>query len=271
MRRRFPFALLRFWARRIWPMWAFIGTIIFAMQISVSAVVHDNEKVQAFLKFLDILPPFVKTALGGETLQVGNAVGLIAIGYQHPLVLFLYLFYAVGVPTMLLTREVQNGTMELVLSRSVTKTDVYACAALLTVGGMFALVMIMFLGTVTGTRLYDFGQPIPLDFFFRLAINGGLIAVAAGAIALFMAGLFAGRNSALGWSVAILVLDYFLWVVTQWWPRFESLKPACLFYYANGPKVARGWPMSDLLVLAVLGLVLVMVGGILWRRRELPY
>jgi len=38
----------------------------------------------------------------------------------------------------------------------------------------FALVLVMFLGTVTATWLYDFGQPVPLYRFFQTAINAGL-------------------------------------------------------------------------------------------------
>jgi hypothetical protein len=266
----FPFALLRFWGGRTLPLWAAAALVIFLMQLAVCAIVHDNDNVRAFLKFLALLPSIMKTALGGEMLQVGNAPGLIAIGYQHPLVLFLYLLYAVGVPTRLLSNEVQKGTMELILSRPATKTQVYCVASLLTLVGMVALVLVMFLGTVVATQIYDFGEPIPLRLFFRIAVNGGLIAGAAGAIALCAAGALPGRPTALGVTVAVLVLQYFAWVVAQWWPRVGFLKPATLFYYANGAKLARGWPLDDMAVLALLIIVGAVVGGLCWHRRDLP-
>ena len=266
----FPFALLRFWLARTLPTWGFIGLVIFLMQIAVCGMVHDNNNVRTFLKFLDILPSVLKTALGGEMLQVGNVSGLIAIGYQHPLVLLLYMLFAVGTPTSLLTREIQNGTMELILSRPTTKTQVYVCAASLTLGGMFALVLMMFSGTVVGTRLYDFGQPIPLDLFFRIAINGGLLASAVGAIALLAAAIFCGRNAAVAVTVAFLVANYFAWLMAQWWPRMGFLKAATLFYYVNGVKLYSGWPYYDMSVLATILLTAVIVGGIVWQRRDLP-
>ncbi|MGO8679133.1 MAG: ABC transporter permease subunit [Limisphaerales bacterium] len=266
----FPFALLGFWAGRLLPMWGFIGLVVFLVQIAVCAIVHDNASVQTFLKFLDVLPPFVKTALGGEMLQAGNVPGLILIGYQHPLVLFLFLLFAVGAPTTLLTGEVQSGAMELILSRPATKTQVYVCAGTLTMAGMFALVLVMFLGTVAATRLYDFGQPVPLDLFFRIAVNGGLVAGAAGAIALLAAGALAGRNRAVGVTVAVLVLDYFAWIVSQWWPRLGFLKPATLFYYSSGPKLARGWPVENMGVLLLVILAASVIGGVVWQRRDLP-
>ena len=266
----FPFGLLRFWTLRIAPMWAFIALIIFLMQIAVCAIVHDNESVKSFLQFLDFMPSFVKTALGGEMLQAGNTAGLIAIGYQHPLVLLLFMLFAVGTPTLLLTREVQNGNMELILSRSVTKGQVYFCASAITLIGMLTLVLVMFSGTVVATRLYDFGEPIPLDLFFRIAVNGGVVAAAAGAIALLAAGVFGGRNIAVGATVATLVLNYFTWVIAQWWPATSFLKPVTLFYYVNAMKLYRGWPIDDLGILFGIVAVAITLGAIIWRRRDLP-
>ncbi len=266
----FPFALLRFSAGRILPMWAFIGLVIFLMQIAVCAIVHDNASVKIFLNFVNIMPSFIKTALGGDLLRVGNVFGLILIGYQHPLVLFLYLLFAVGVPTILLTNEVQKGTMELILSRSATKTQVYVCACLLTLTGMFALVLVMFLGTVAGTHLYDFGQPIPLDIFFRIAANGGLVAGASGSLALLAAGALSAHNRAVGATVAFLVLKYFAWIVAQWWPRLSFLKPATLFYYSSSSKLAYGWPLGDMSVLVLLILAGSIIGGVFWQHRDLP-
>ena len=265
----FPFALLRFWGRRILPMWSFIGLIIFLMQLAVAAIVHDNASVQSFLKFLDVMPSFVKTALGGDMLRVGNTPGLLLIGYQHPFVLFLYMLYAVGVPAILLAGEVQKGTMELILSRPVTKIQVYVCACILTLAGMVALVMLMFLGTVTATRMYNFGEPIPLSIFFRIAVNGGLMAAAAASVALLAAGALSARNRAVAASVAFLVLQYFAWIVAQWWPRLAFLKPATLFYYTSSYKLAYGWPLGNMLVLLVFTLAATVIGGVVWHRRDL--
>jgi len=138
----FPFTLLRFWTLRILPVWFFIAFWIFLFQLAVCGIVHDNERVRALLQYIDMLPAFLKAFMGGEVLEVGNIAGLIAIGYQEPLVLLLYMLYAVGVPTALLAGEIQKGTMELILSRQVTKTHVYICAGLITVIGMYALVLV---------------------------------------------------------------------------------------------------------------------------------
>jgi len=50
---------------------------------------------------------------------------LIAIGYQHPFILFLLLLFAIGVPTGMLAGEVQRGTMELILSRRLQERRIF--------------------------------------------------------------------------------------------------------------------------------------------------
>jgi hypothetical protein len=265
----FPWPLLRFWTQQTFPMWFGMALVIFLFQIAVCAIVHDNDKIEAFLKLLDFFP-FVKSLLGGKALQAGNVSGLIAIGYNHPLVMILYMLYAVGVPTNLLAGEVQRGTMELILSRQTTKTQVYACAGLITVIGMFAMVLAMFLGTVAGTTLYEFTQDVPLGDFFNIAVNGGLMASAVGAIALLAAACFR-RPVAVGLTVSYLVVMYFTSFVSEWWPRMAFLSPTTLFHYINSFDifVKHVWPARDMAVLVAVMVVATILGGIIWQRRDL--
>lgn len=267
----FPMPLLRFWVLRILPIWLLIALIIFLFQIAICGIVHDNESVKTFLLFLDKLPSFIKTALGGEALRVGNVSGLIAIGYQHPLVLTLYMLFAVGVPTGLLAGEVQKGTMELILSRQVTKNHVYVCTGLITITGMFALVLVMFLGTVFAINIYEFSQDVPLYSFFKAAINGGILASVAGGIALLASACFQ-RNIAVWLTVAYLVLNYFISIIAEWWPRMTFLNPATIFHYVDGQKIFSGakWPLGDMAVLISILAVSTILGGVIWSRRDLP-
>jgi len=266
----FPFVLLRFWLMRILPAWGGIALLIFLMQIAVSGIVHDNEKVKTFLSFLDALPSIVKSALGGNMLRAGNTAGLIAIGYNHPFVLFLFMLFAVGTPTGLLAGEVQKGTMELILSRPTTKVQVYICAGILTLVGMFALVIVMFLGTVAAVNLFPFKDRVPLDVFFRIAINGGLLASTFGAVALLCAGTFGRFYAAVGVSVAFLVLNYFVAVVSNWWPRMAFLNRATLFYLIDSSNLWQGWPLRNMGILAAILLAVAVLGGAIWNRRDLP-
>ena len=266
----FPLPLLRFWILRILPAWFLIALVIFLFQIAICGIVHDNERVKALIQYIDMLP-FLKTFIGGEAVQVGNIAGLIAIGYQDPLILILYMLYAVGVPTALLAGEVQKGTMELILSRQTTKTQIYICAGLITIIGMFALVAVMFLGTVAATNLYDFDQDIPFYSFFKLAINGGILASAVGGITLLVAACFR-RGTAVGVTVAYLVVNYFAEMIAEWWPRMKWLEPITIFNYVDEGKIFNqsAWPYGNMSVLISILVISTVAGGVIWSRRDLP-
>jgi ABC-2 type transport system permease protein len=267
----FPWPLLRFWTLRILPAWFLIALVIFLFQLAICGIVHDNERVKALIQYMDMLPAFLKTFIGGDAVRYGNIAGLIAIGYQDPLILLLYMLFAVGVPTALLAGEIQRGTMELILSRQTTKTHVYICAGLITIIGMYALVIVMFLGTVAATNLYKFDQPVPLYNFFKLAINGGILASAVGGVALLAAACFR-RGMAVSITVAYLVVNYFIMIITKWWPRMKWLNPVTIFNYVDGGKifVEPKWPVGDMFVLISLFVVSTLLGGIIWWRRDLP-
>jgi hypothetical protein len=268
----FPFALLFFWLRRILFVWFLIASLIFLIQILHCGVYQDNERVRAVLSFVEHMPSIVKNSLGGDILQMDNVAGFIAVAYIHPLVLTLYMIFAVSVPSGLLAGHVQSGDMELILSRSITKTQVYICAVILTLAGMFTMIALMFLGTVVGTSLFDFGQDIPLYPFFRASVNGAFLAASAASVSLLCAASFRTRGRAVGTAIAFLVANYLINIFSEWLSFFNSLRPFTLFYYINVHKVLNetAWPVRDMSVLAAVTIIATLAGAIVWQRRDLP-
>ncbi len=268
----FPFSLLRFWFWRILWLWMLVGFFIFIIQIIECFIAQDNDQIKLTLEILDKMPGFIKDAIGGELMQVGNTTGFIAMSYQHPLVLILYMVFAVCVPTGLLAGHVQSGAMELILSRSVTKNQVYICAVILTTLGMIALVMLMFLGTVTGVNMCEYSEQVRLWPFFRASIVGGLLSGTGAGVALFAAAVFRSRGRAIGLAVSFFIINYFVELIAEWWPKAEFLGPTSIFYYIDSAKVLFGenWPIGDMAVLFSISVVSIVAGGVIWNRRDLP-
>ena len=269
---KFPFQLLRFWFRRNFLLWFIAGFFIFIVQILVCNIARDNEKLRLMMNLLDTLPAFMKNAIGGDLLSIGNIGGFIAIGYQHPLVLIAFMTFAISISTGLLTGQVQNGMMELILSRSVTKNHVYVCACFLTLAGMLALVLVMFSGTVIGVNICHLNDQVNLQPFFRACIVGGLLSGTAAGVSLLAAVSFRSRGTAVGIALAFFVVNYFIDVISGWWPKAEFLGPFSIFYYVSPQRILHGpgWPVSDMCVLMSIILVTVIAGAIVWNRRDLP-
>jgi hypothetical protein len=268
----FPFALLWFWFRRILWLWLLIGFFIFIIQIIECLIFQDNERIRLTLNFLEMVPDYLKNIVGGESLKAGNITGFIAIGYQHPLVWISYMIFAVCVPSGLLAGHVQGGTMEIILSHSVTKNQVYVCTCILTLVGILALVAVMFCGTVVGVNVCNFDQEISVWPFFRAATVGGLLSGAAAGVSLLTAASFRTRGRAVGPAISFLMVSYFIDIIAQWWPRAQFLGPASMFYYINPQKILMdtAWPLRDICVLGSIIIVTIIAGGIIWNRRDLP-
>ncbi|MHC4333889.1 MAG: ABC-2 transporter permease [Planctomycetota bacterium] len=182
------------------------------------------------------------------------------------------MIFAVCVPTGLLAGHVQSGTMELILSRSATRDQVYVCACILTLIGMLALVIVMFFGTVVGINVCSFEQEIPLWPFFRASIVGGLVSGTAAGVSLLAAATFRNRGRAVGIAMAFFIINYFIDLIAEWWPRAKFLGPSSIFYYVDPPKILSGatWPIRDMCVLSSVLVITVIAGGIIWHRRDLP-
>jgi ABC-2 type transport system permease protein len=268
----FPFTLLLFWFRRILWLWLLVGFWIFIIQIIQCSIAQDNETVKMTLDFFDKMPGFVKEAVGGEILDISGTSGFIAITYQHPLVLALYMIFAVSVPTGLLAGHVQSGTMELILSRSVTKNQIYICTCVLTLVGMLTLVVVMFLGTVAGVYICNFDTEISLWPFFRASIVGGLLSGTAAGVALLASATFRNRGRAVGLAMTYFIVNYFVGLISDWWPRAKFMGPTSIFYYLDSRKILleTAWPIRDMCVLGSILVVTAIAGGIIWNRRDLP-
>jgi len=130
---------------------------------------------------------------------------------------------------------------------------------------------VMFLGTVVATNLYDFEQKVPLYSFLILAINGGILAGTVGGIALLSAACFQ-RTMAVSLTIAFLVINYIVNIIATWWPSMTWLYPATIFYYVGDTKIftESAWPIGDMAVLITLLAVSTLLGGIIWKRRDLP-
>ena len=224
-----------------------------------------------FLKMLDALPPIFKSFIGGDELMPSNVTSIVAIGYQHPMVLTMLMINALTPTTGLLTAEAERGTMEHILARPITRTRVYALVAGITFVGQIGLVGVLFLGTAIWTRVFNYGEMIPLIGFFHVALNLAALAWAAAGLSLLAAVVFNERAKAIGVVVVYFVGSYLLDFSVVWLPSLEALHPWTLFSYCvpNGVLSAGVFPWRNVAVLLTIAGVSSIVGWLVWRKRDL--
>jgi len=212
-------------------------------------------------------PPQFAEFGGGDIFSLS---GSVAIGFIHPIAVGLNLVFAVGFTAAAIAGERQRGTLEVLLSRPISRRVVYltlAASGALFVGmAVFGSIVGSLIGASLTGRIAELGVgQLPL-----LWLNGALLYWAIGAIALLASASFDRLSPALGLSIAFVLVSYFLDVLGSLWPDAKGLQPYSVFYYLEPKAILAGLPdLGNLVVLAVVMVVAVITALVVFPRRDL--
>jgi ABC-2 type transport system permease protein len=208
------------------------------------------------------------TNFGGA--DVFSLPGAVAVGYIHPIAIILISIFAIGFATSAVAGERQRGTLEVLLARPISRRTVYLTmlGAVLFFVGLVLLASI--LGTVLGSAIVGVGGELAVARLPLLWLNGMLLWGSIAAIALAASVSFDRLTPALGLTLAIVVLSYFLYVLASLWPDAKGLEPYSLFYYLASRDILNGIVnVGGLALLAVVGAAAIAVALVVFPRRDL--
>jgi ABC-2 type transport system permease protein len=208
------------------------------------------------------------TNFGGA--DVFSLSGSIAVGYIHPIAIILVSIFAIGFASSAVAGERQRGTLEVLLARPLSRRRVYVTmlvAALLFIG----LVLIAsVLGTLLGSGIVGVGSELAVERLPILWLNGMLLWGSIAAIALAASVSFDRLTPALGLTVAIVIVSYFLYVLGSLWPDAKGLEPYSLFNYLASRDVLNGTVnLPGFALLAAVGALAIGWALVVFPRRDL--
>jgi hypothetical protein len=204
---------------------------------------------------------------GGDIFSLS---GSVAIGFIHPIAVGLNLVFAVGFTTAAIAGERQRGTLEVLLSRPISRRVVYGTLAVS--GALFVGIVILgsIIGSVIGASLTGRLAELGVSQLPLLWLNGALLYWAIGAIALLASASFDRLSPAIGLSLAFVLISYFLDVLGSLWPDAKGLQPYSLFHYLDPKAILAGFPdAGDFIVLGVVMVVAVVATLFVFPRRDL--
>jgi ABC-2 type transport system permease protein len=214
-----------------------------------------------------IIPEQFTNFGGGD---VFSLPGSIAVGYIHPIAIILISIFAIGFGTSAVAGERQRGTLEVLLARPLSRRQIYATtliAALVFVG---LVLLAAQLGTLLGSALAGVLGELPVERLPILWLNGLLLWGAVAAISLAASVSFDRLTPALGVTLAIVIVSYFLYVLGSLWPDAKGLEPYSIFYYLQSRELLNG--TTDPFSFALLGLIgaaAIGVALVVFPRRDL--
>jgi ABC-2 type transport system permease protein len=222
--------------------------------------------------FKDILdsgafPPQFAQFGGGD---IFSLPGSVAIGFIHPIAVGVNLVIAVGFATAAIAGERQRGTLEVLLSRPISRGVLYATLAVS--GALFVGIATFgsIMGSLIGASLTGRTAELGVGQLPLLWLNGALLYWAIGSIALFASASSDRLSQALAPTLAFVVISYFLDVLGSLWPDAKGLQPYSIFYYLDPKAILAGLPVArDLVVLSAVTVVAVVAALLVFPRRDL--
>jgi ABC-2 type transport system permease protein len=237
--------------------WGFLMPVIYAtFGVQMEALLRSGIIPDAFLRLL-----------GADPFSLSGAV---ALGSVHPVALGLQLIYPVGFAAVAIAGERQRGTLEVLLSRPVSRRSVFSTLLLATAAFALLTTIGQIGGTVLGATLYGVVGQLDAGEVLFLGLNTAALLGALAAVSLAASPVHDRVSTPVAIGLALVIGGYVLEVLGTLWPDAAFLQPLSPFHYLRPLEIlaGRGEP-TDLLVLVVLGVAAAGFG--LWRfpRRDL--
>lgn len=210
----------------------------------------------SFIRNNPLLEQF--TQFGGGDLF--SLTGALALGFVHPFAIAVMGIIAIGAPILGIVGERQRGTLEVLLSRPVSRRALLMVVAVVTIAALALLLAAQLVSSVIGTYVAGAQDELSLRQLPLVWAMGLLLFGAIMAIALAASVSFDRVMPALGVTLLIVLVSYLFEVIGSLWPEMRGLADLSMFHYVRTKELLEGtFRPADALLLGG-----VMIVGLAW-------
>ncbi len=221
-------------------------------------------------RYVQSIPLFAQFAnFGGGDLF--SLPGTVAMGLAHPFTLLLLGIMALAFPALVIAGERDRGTLEVTLSRPISRRTLYA--TLFVAGAAFIGLLVAVLVVTTGVTItaLGLGDEIALGNLPQLWLAASLLFIAFMALA-FAASVESDRvGPAIGVPAVFVLLNYLAFAIGSIWPDVHWLQDYSMFNLLKAREVmTEGLAPSDAAVMLIFTGVFIAIAWYRFPRRDLP-
>jgi ABC-2 type transport system permease protein len=210
--------------------------------------------------------------LGGSSMD-GSTAAIEMAFWNHPFVLLLFATWAIARGSIAVAGEIEKGTMDLVLSRPVDRSVFLGAQVITAVAGLVLMATAMVAGNLVGSHYNTLIAPPSASTLTKPALNLAAFGWAIFGYTFLLSTLdFARWRPNLIASVATLagfialVLANIQQLDLKWLEKFSIFKA-----YDPVEAVVKGEHLAfNAGLLGIIGLVGVVLGFVIFARRDLP-
>ncbi|HEX7171957.1 MAG TPA: ABC transporter permease subunit [Candidatus Limnocylindria bacterium] len=196
--------------------------------------------------------------------------GAVTLGTQHPIAIALLSVFAIEATATAVAGERQRGTLEVMLSRPVSRVTVYLTllVGLLLVIGVVLAALIG--GFLTGAAIQGVLDELPFDRIPMVWLNGFLLWGAFATFGLAASVSFDRPGPAIGLTLAFVMLNYFFEILGSLWREAEWTQEYSLFHHFQPTEILAGAVApADLVICAIALVIPIVYALVVFPRRDL--
>lgn len=220
----------------------------------------------AYSDMLKDLPPTFEAFLG-ELGDITTPEGFLSIEHFNHMYIIIMTVLAVGFANSIIAKEEEDGTLELVLARPVSRTSF----VLQKIAAMYKVVILVGLASWIGIILGPFVVDVELNEanIFWATLSGALTALVFGSLSLCITAFKNNRGLATALTSMVFVASYALntfALAIDWLKPYQKL--SILYYYNATDTLVNEVNYQYIGILLLLGLVLIPVTLWAFNRRD---
>lgn len=243
---------------------------LFQLMILYLVTTFDTQAILAFV--MNQIPEPLKILLNDSFFNMLTFDGAAAFGFNHPFVLALLGIVAIGIPVRHISREIENGNMELMLSLPFRRRSLVL--QLWFAGCMILCIIIFssFIGTITAILIFHMLTWALAIHILEICLNLWLLFVIIMTYTFLIATLSKGGGSSGIVSAMITLLLYLLFFFGQLWDMMKITLQFNIFNYYQPQKImfGNGDLLFDCCILAGLIFILLYASLCFFKKRDIP-
>lgn len=248
----------------------FIAGAILFFEFIIALVWRSLGEVAA-TGFVDLLPENMRRLMEAQFgfVPAGGISGWLAGLNRHPIYLALMAAFAVGAGVGAVAREVERGSILLVLARPVARWRFLLEKIVAAAVGLALLSTVTYLGLLGGVLAVG-EAPEALTFLWA-TVNGYLLFLVIAGVAMVLSSVGDDGGTVSARATGAVLVFYFVDFLANLWDKAEFLGPVSFFHYYNPATLVQTGevPWRDLGVLIFMAGLLYGTALILFQRRDI--
>jgi putative exporter of polyketide antibiotics len=193
--------------------------------------------IDAFADLFESLPESMRALFRAQGGFAPNANGYLAADYRHPIYLIAVSAFVISVAVGAVAREIERGSVLLVLSAPVERWHYLSAKAIALLLGVTVILAAALGGTWSGALITGITDQVDMVVFLRVQAN--TLALAIGGIALVVSSRSSDAGQARGVTTAIVATMYFVDFLSLLWSPAEPLGPLTVHHYYDPLSVSQ--------------------------------